>query len=76
MDWSSVKSLTISWTLADGVIFTEYIITYSNIDCLNDIYDDYGVPFVSKFTFRETCKNRSMFRNQSMFSAESQKSIE
>ena len=40
MDWSSVKSLTISWTLADGVIVTEYIITYSNIDCLNDIYDD------------------------------------
>ena len=40
MDLSSVKSLTISWTLANDVTVTEYIISYSNTDCPNDIYDD------------------------------------
>ena len=40
VDLSSVKSLTISWTLADSATVTEYIISYSNIDCPNDIYDD------------------------------------
>ena len=40
VDFSSIKSLTISWTLADGVVATEYIISYSNTDCPNDIYDD------------------------------------
>ena len=40
VDLSSVKSLTISWTLANGVTVTEYNISYSNIDCPNDIYDD------------------------------------
>ena len=32
--------MTISWTLANGVTATEYIISYSNIDCSDDIYDD------------------------------------
>ena len=34
-------SLTISWTLADDVTVTQYTISYSNTNCLNDtIYDD------------------------------------
>ena len=37
---TSTTSLTISWTLADDVTVTEYIISYSNTDCLNDMYDD------------------------------------
>ena len=40
VDWSSVKSLTISWTLAEDVTVTNYTISYSNTDCPNDIYDD------------------------------------
>ena len=40
VDLSSVKSLTISWTLANDVTVTEHIISYSNTDCPNDIYDD------------------------------------
>ena len=40
VDLSSVKSLTISWALANDVTVTEYNISYSNIDCPNDIYDD------------------------------------
>ena len=39
-DSTSTTSLTISWTLADDVTATEYIISYSNTDCLNDMYDD------------------------------------
>ena len=38
---TSTTSLTISWTLADDVVATEYTISYSNTDCPNDIiYDD------------------------------------
>ena len=37
---TSHNTITISWTLADDVIVTEYIISYSNTDCPNDIYDD------------------------------------
>ena len=37
---TSHNTITISWTLAEGVTATEYIISYSNIDCPNDIYDD------------------------------------
>ena len=40
VDFSSTTSLTISWILADNVTATEYIISYSNTDCPNDIYDD------------------------------------
>ena len=39
----TTDSLTISWTvteLAEDVTVTEYIISYSNTDCPNDIYDD------------------------------------
>ena len=38
--FTSTTSLTISWTLADDVTATEYTISYTNTDCLNDIYDD------------------------------------
>ena len=34
------STITISWTLANDVTVTEYIISYSNIDCSNDIYND------------------------------------
>ena len=37
---TSDNTITISWTLANGVTATEYIISYSNTDCPNDIYDD------------------------------------
>ena len=49
VDLSSVKSLTISWTLANGVTATEYIISYSNtdIDCFNISYDDITVSIMS-----------------------------
>ena len=41
VDSTSTTSLTISWTLADDVTVTEYTISYSNTNCLNDtIYDD------------------------------------
>ena len=45
VDSSSITtdSLTISWTvteLAEDVTVTEYIISYSNTDCPDDIYDD------------------------------------
>ena len=33
-------SLTISWTLTDDVTVAGYSISYSNIDCPGDIYDD------------------------------------
>ena len=40
VDALSNTSITISWTLAEDVTVTEYIISYSNTDCPNDIYDD------------------------------------
>ena len=39
----TTDSLTISWTvteLPEDVTVTKYTISYSNIDCPNDIYDD------------------------------------
>ena len=33
-------SLTISWSLADGLTATDYTISYSNTDCPTDTYDD------------------------------------
>ena len=39
----TTDSLTISWTvteLPEDVTVTQYIISYSNTDCPNDIYDD------------------------------------
>ena len=40
VDSSSTTSLTISWTLADGLTAADYTISYSNTDCLTDTYDD------------------------------------
>ena len=40
VDSSSTTSLTISWTLADGLTATDYTISYSNTDCPTDTYDD------------------------------------
>ena len=40
LDSSSTTSLTISWTLADGLTATDYTISYSNTDCPTDTYDD------------------------------------
>ena len=43
VDSITTDSLTISWTvteLPEDVTATEYIISYSNTDCPNDIYDD------------------------------------
>ena len=40
VDPLSTKSMTISWIPANDVTVTEYIISYSNIDCPNDMYDD------------------------------------
>ena len=40
LDSSSTTSLTISWTLVGGVSATDYTISYSNIDCPTDTYDD------------------------------------
>ena len=38
---SSTTSLTLSWTLADGLTATsDYTISYSNTDCPTDTYDD------------------------------------
>ena len=37
---SSTTSLTISWTLAEGLMATDYTISYSNTDCPTDTYDD------------------------------------
>ena len=37
---TSHNTITLSWTLVNDVTVTEYTISYSNIDCLNDIYDD------------------------------------
>ena len=37
---TSDNTITISLILAGDVTVTEYTITYSNIDCPNDIYDD------------------------------------
>ena len=36
----STTSLTISWILADNVTATQYIISYSNTDCPDDMYND------------------------------------
>ena len=36
----STTSLTISWILANGVTATQYIISYSNTDCPDDMYND------------------------------------
>ena len=36
---SSATSLTISWSLADGLTATDYTISYSNTDCPLDIHD-------------------------------------
>ena len=49
VDSTSTTSLTISWTLADDVTATEYIISYSNtdIDCFNISYDDITVSIMS-----------------------------
>ena len=41
VDSTSTTSLTISWTLADDVVATQYIISYSNTDCPNDTIYDY-----------------------------------
>ena len=41
VDSSSTTSLTISWTLTDGLTATtDYTISYSNTDCPTDTYDD------------------------------------
>ena len=42
VDSSSTTSLTISWTLADGLTANDYTISYSNTDteCFNISYDD------------------------------------
>ena len=45
VDSSSTTSLTISWSLtdgldADGLTATDYTISYSNTDCPTDTYDD------------------------------------
>ena len=40
IDSSSTDSLTISWTVADGVTVTDYTISYSNTDCPSDTYPD------------------------------------
>ena len=40
VDLSSTNSLTISWTQAVDVTATEYIISYTNTDCPDDIYED------------------------------------
>ena len=41
VDSSSTTSLTISWTLAEGLMATtDYTISYSNTDCPTDTYDD------------------------------------
>ena len=37
---TTTDSLTISWTLADGLTATDYIISYSNTDCPTNTYDD------------------------------------
>ena len=37
---TTTDSLTISWTLADGLTATTYNISYSNTDCPTDTYDD------------------------------------
>ena len=37
---TSDTTVTLSLILADDVTVTEYIISYSNTDCPNDIYDD------------------------------------
>ena len=37
---TSDNTVTLSLILANGVTVTEYIISYSNTDCPNDIYDD------------------------------------
>ena len=37
---TTTDSLTISWTLADGLTATTYTISYSNTDCPTDTYDD------------------------------------
>ena len=37
---TTTDSLTISWTLADGLTATNYTISYSNTDCPTDTYDD------------------------------------
>ena len=37
---TSDNTVTLSLILADDVTATEYIISYSNTDCPNDIYDD------------------------------------
>ena len=49
VDSTFTTSLTISWTLADDVTATEYIISYSNtdIDCFNISYDDATVSIMS-----------------------------
>ena len=40
VDSVSTTSLTLSWTLPDGVTATGYNISYSNTDCPTDTYDD------------------------------------
>ena len=49
VDSTSTTSLTISWTLADDVTATEYIISYTNtdIDCFHISYDDITVSIMS-----------------------------
>ena len=37
---TSNNTVTLLLILADGVTATEYIISYSNTDCPNDMYDD------------------------------------
>ena len=37
---TSHNTITLSLILADDVTVTEYIISYFNTDCPNDIYDD------------------------------------
>ena len=37
---TSDNTVTLLLLLAEGVTVTEYIISYSNTDCPNDIYDD------------------------------------
>ena len=39
-DFSSTTSLNVSWSLADSLNATDYTISYSNIDCASDTYDD------------------------------------
>ena len=51
---STTTTLTLSWSLTDGLTATHYIISYSNTDCPNDTYDNITVISPSEMMYTLT----------------------